>query len=300
MKPHSIDVTILMPCHNEDQALPKVVGDIRAAMQATQYSYEILIVDDKSTDRSVEVAEELGCRVIRRPVRRGAGAARKTGILAAAGRIIVMLDADGTYAAEDIPKMLAFFPEYDQVNGARTSEQGTVAFLRRPAKWLIGLLASFLARQRIPDLNTGLKAFKRDLMIPYLWTVPDGFSCVSSMTLAFMCNGQAVKYIPTEYRKRIGVSKFHPIKDTYNYILTVFRLVTYFEPLRVFFPAALVLIVWGIVKSLHDLYFVIGRLQLSDIILILSGVIIGFQGLLADLIVAQARARAMSELKTND
>lgn len=295
-----MDVTILMPCYNEAEALPSVVAEIRVAMKDAGFSYEILVVDDQSSDNSVAVAEGLGCRVIRRKLRRGAGAARKTGILAAAGKVIVMLDADGTYVAGDIPKMLAYFPEYDQVNGARTSEQGTWALLRMPAKWLIRLLASYLAKYPIPDLNTGLKAFKREPMLGYLWTIPDGFSCVSSMTLAFLCNGHAVKYIPTEYRKRIGRSKFHPVKDTYNYIVTVFRLITYFEPLRVFFPAAMLLILGGILKSLHDYYFVLGRLQLSDIILIVTGVVVGFQGLLADLIVAQARARAMSELRTKD
>jgi glycosyltransferase involved in cell wall biosynthesis len=285
------DVTVLLPCYNEEEALPKVITDIRKALEGTNYSYEILVVDDQSTDQSVAVSQKLGCRVICRPVRRGAGAARKTGILAAKGEIIVMLDADGTYAAEDIPKMLSFFPVYDQVNGARTSEQGTLPWLRGPAKWAIRKLASFISRQNIPDLNTGLKAFKKEMMIPYLWTVPDGFSCVSSMTLAFLCNGHPVKYFPTSYRKRIGVSKFHPIKDTYNYILTVFRLITYFDPLRVFFPIASLFIIVGVIKSLYDYYFVIRRLQLSDIILILSGIVIGLQGLLADLIVAQARAR---------
>jgi len=293
MEKNPLNVTILMPCYNEEEALPKVVGDIRAALQKTKHSYEILVVDDASTDQSSSVAERLGCRVVRRPVRRGAGAARKTGILAAQGDIIVMLDADGTYATEDIPQMLEFFPEYDQVNGARTSEEGTVPWLRGPAKWLIGRLASYLAKFDIPDLNTGLKAFKRKMMMPYLWTIPDGFSCVSSMTLAFLCNGHPVKYIPTKYYKRIGQSKFHPVKDTYSYIVTIFRLITYFEPLRVFFPMAILLVGWGIIKSLHDYYFVIHRLQLSDIILIVSGIVIGFQGLLADLIVAQSRARAL-------
>jgi glycosyltransferase involved in cell wall biosynthesis len=291
MDAHRLDVTVLLPCYNEEEALPKVIGDIRKALDSTKYSYEILVVDDQSTDQSAAIAQKLGCRVIVRPVRKGAGASRKTGILAARGDIIVMLDADGTYAAEDIPTMLAFFPAYDQVNGARTSEQGTLPWLRGPAKWAIRQLASFISRQKIPDLNTGLKAFKKEMMLPYLWTIPDGFSCVSSMTLAFLCNGHPVKYFPTVYHKRIGQSKFHPIKDTYNYILTVFRLITYFDPLRVFFPMAASLIVVGVIKSLYDYYVVIHRLQLSDIILILSGVVIGFQGLLADLIVAQARAR---------
>ncbi|MBF0122203.1 MAG: glycosyltransferase family 2 protein [Candidatus Omnitrophica bacterium] len=291
MADNRLDVTILLPCFNEEEALPVVVKDIRFAMNQTKYSYEIMVVDDKSTDRSAEVASGLGCRVIKRAMRQGAGASRRTGILAAYGDIIVMLDADGTYTAADIPRLLEHFPEYDQVNGARTSEQGTMMFLRASAKWFIRNLASFLAGIRIPDLNTGLKAFKREVMLRYLWTVPDGFSCVSSMTLAFLCNGHPVKYIPTVYHRRIGKSKFHPIKDTYLYLITICRLITYFNPLRIFFPMALILIFGGIIKSLYDVFYVVHRLQLSDIILIVSGVIVGFQGLLADLIVAQGRAR---------
>jgi glycosyltransferase involved in cell wall biosynthesis len=291
MENPKLDVTVLLPCFNEEDALPIVVRDIRMAMDTTRYSYEIMVVDDKSTDRSAEVALSLGCRVIQRRMRQGAGASRRTGIRAAYGDIIVMLDADGTYTAADIPKLLAYFPEYDQVNGARTSEKGTMVFLRTPAKWVIRKIASFLAGQRIPDLNTGLKAFKRDVMLRYLWTVPNGFSCVSSMTLAFLCNGHPVKYIPTEYHKRIGKSKFHPIRDTYLYFITVCRLIMYFNPLRIFFPMALILVFGGIAKSLYDYYYVVHKLQLSDIILVLSGVIVGFQGLLADLIVAQGRAR---------
>lgn len=286
-----LDVTVLLPCFNEEEALPVVVRDIRAALDNTKYSYEVMVVDDKSTDRSVQVASDLGCRVIKRMLRKGAGASRRTGILAANGDIIVMLDADGTYTAADIPKLLEYFPEYDQVNGARLSEEGTMVLLRTPAKWFIRILASVLAGYHIPDLNTGLKAFKREVMLPYLWVIPDGFSCVSSMTLAFLCNGHPVKYIPTIYHRRIGNSKFHPIKDTYLYLITICRLITYFNPIRIFFPMALILIIAGIGKSFYDFLFVIHRLQLSDIILILSGVIVGFQGLLADLIVAQGRAR---------
>jgi glycosyltransferase involved in cell wall biosynthesis len=288
-----LDVTILLPCYNEEEALHNVITDIRKTMNSLGYSYEILVVDDNSTDQSMSIAKELDCRVIHHSTNRGAGAARKTGILSAFGESIVMLDADGTYRAVYIPKMLELLTTFDQVNGTRISEQGTLRWLRSPIKWFIRKLASFLVGQLIPDLNTGLKAFKRDIMIPYLWTVPDGFSCVTSMTLAFLCNGHSVTYIPIEYHKRIGKSKFHPIKDTYMYLLAIFRVITYFNPLKIFMPIAIWLVMIGIIKSLYDFFFVIQRLQLSDIILLITGLVIGLQGLIADLIVAQSRARSM-------
>lgn len=284
-----LDVTVLLPCYNEEKALPKVVGDIRAALAGKKYSYEIIVVDDCSTDKSVSIAESLACRLIRHVVRRGAGASRKTGILAAKGDIVVMLDVDGTYTAADIPKMLEYFPDFDQVNGARTSEQGMLPLLRVPTKWLLRMLTSFLINQRIPDLNTGLKAFKRDIMLRYLWLIPDGFSCVSSMTIVFLCSGHPVKYIPTEYHKRIGHSKFNPIKDTYCSFMSILRIIAYFYPLRVSFAIALLLIVGGVLKSLYDFYFILKRFQVSSIILIFSGIVVGVQGLLSHLIMVRGR-----------
>ena len=295
MSETTFDVSIVLPTYNEEDALPPVIKDIREAMKATEKSYEILVVDDASNDNTPNIARDLADRVITRGKNGGAGAARKTGIAHAKGKVIVMLDADGTYNPYDIPKMLELFPKYDQVNGARDSEQGTIKVLRVPAKWFIRKVASLLTSTDIPDLNTGLKAFKRDKMIRFLWVIPDGFSCVTSMTLAFLCNGLAVTWVPTTYKKRIGKSKFHPIKDTYNYLLTVIRITMYFNPLNVFFPFSILILVIGVVKSLYDYFYTVGMLQQSDIIIILTGVLVGSLGLLADLIVSQNKSKYIDE-----
>lgn len=284
-----VQVTVLLPSYNEEEAIGPVIDEIREAMADCRENYEILVVDDRSTDRTAELAEAAGARVVRRPVNGGSGASRKTGTLAARGEIIVMLDADGSYTAGDIPEMLRWFPEFDQVNGARTSEEGTLKLLRVPAKWAIRRFACWLARTHIPDLNTGLKAYKRSIMMRYLWVVPDGFSCVTSMTLAFLTNGHSVKYVPTRYKKRIGKSKFHPITDTQRYAATVFRMVMYFRPLRVFGPAAFILFLGAAAKTVHDLIEVRLGIQESTIIIWMTAVIVLSVGLLADLIVAQKR-----------
>lgn len=278
-------VTIVLPAFNEEEAIGKVIDDVHAAMRSSPFSYEILVVDDNSTDRTAEIAASKKIRLVRRKVQSGSGASRRTGILEAKGQIIVMLDADGSYESSDIPKMLPFFPDYDQVNGARTSEQGTLKLLRTPAKWLIRKLACYLTSTDIPDLNTGLKAFKKDIMKKYLWVLPDGFSCVTTMTLAFLTNGYAVKYIPTAYHKRIGQSKFQPIKDTASYLNTVVRMVMYFKPLRVFMPLAGILLVFGVLKSIGSLAFT-STLQESDIIIFMTALMVLVLGLIADLIVA--------------
>jgi glycosyltransferase involved in cell wall biosynthesis len=291
-----LDVSVVLPTYNEENALPPVIKDIRKTMSETSYSYEILVIDDCSTDTTYEVAKSLADRVIKRTQNGGAGAARKTGIANARGNIIVMLDADGTYNAPDIPKMLELFPAYDQVNGARDSEKGTIKFLRIPAKWFIRSVASFLTMKDIPDLNTGLKAFKRDKMLKFMWLIPDGFSCVTSMTLAFLCNGLYVTWVPTKYHVRIGKSKFHPIKDTYNYLLTVIRIVMYFNPLAIFLPAGILILIIGVLRSLYDVFIAdVHIMQQSDIVILLTGLLVVVVGLLADLIVAQARSNTIDE-----
>jgi glycosyltransferase involved in cell wall biosynthesis len=289
------DVSIVLPAYNEELAIERVLAEIVGAIDRDRWSYEIVVVDDASDDRTAELAERFAAdcwqcpvRVIRRPRRAGAGAARKTGIRECLGEIVVMTDADGTYPAEAIPTLLAHFPAYDQVNGARTSEQGTLPLLRRPAKWLIRMLACYLTGVRIPDLNTGLKAFKRDVMRPWLWVVPDGFSCVTTMTLAFLTNGYAVKYVPIEYRPRIGTSKFHPVRDTAAYLGTVLRIVLYFRPLKIFLPLSGWLIAAGVVKSLLSFHLT-GSMQESDVIVLVAGFMTSMLGLLAEVIVAHHR-----------
>lgn len=277
-------MTVVLPAYNEEEAIGKVIDDVRKALDTTAHTYEILVVNDNSTDKTAEIAASKGARIVHKVMRGGSGASRRTGILNAEGEIIVMLDADGTYEASDIPKMLSYFPQYDQVNGARTSEQGTLKFLRTPAKWFIRMFACYLTNTNIPDLNTGLKAFKKDIMKKYLWVLPDGFSCVTTMTLAFLSNGYAVKYVPSAYHKRIGVSKFHPVKDTANYFSTVIRMVMYFRPLRVFLPLTGFLIIFGIIKAILSLVYT-STLQESDIIIFISAVLLFALGLIADLIV---------------
>ncbi|MBI4398173.1 MAG: glycosyltransferase family 2 protein [Candidatus Omnitrophica bacterium] len=281
----SPDVSIILPAYNEEEAILGVIDDIHKAMAGSRYRYEVLVVDDASSDRTAQKAEEKNVRVIRRAIRQGSGASRKTGILHAQGSVIVMLDADGTYTAGDIPKMLEYFPDYDQVNGARTSEQGTMKWLRAPAKWLIRRFACYLTGTKIPDLNTGLKAFKKDIMMKYLWVMPNGFSCVTSMTLAFLVNGHRVCYLPTEYHPRIGRSKFHPVRDAANYVQTIVRMVMYFDPLKVFLPLGGLLLFAGIVKSFFSVWHT-RSLQESDVIILISAVMVFAIGFLADLIVA--------------
>jgi glycosyltransferase involved in cell wall biosynthesis len=288
MQEQRIEVSIVIPAYEEEMAIGGVLDAVKAVMDGTSYSYEILLVDDGSHDKTAQIARDRGVRVLQHHDNLGAGAARKTGLRHARGDIIVMLDGDGTYPAEAIPSLLELFPAYDQVIGARQSEQGTHRWLRTLAKVGVRQLATWLVGKPIPDLNSGLRAFKRAQMLRYAYLIPDGFSCVSTMSLAFLANHHPVAYVPIPYFARIGASKFRPIKDTYHYLLTVIRVVTYFNPLQDFIPLSLVLIGFGLLKGLLDLWLT-ATLQESDIIAILTGVIVAAIGILADLIITQGK-----------
>ena len=287
-------VSAVIPAYNEAGAIAEVVGEVRQALERTGYGYEILVVDDGSSDDTAAKAREAGARVIRHRENRGSGASRKTGIMACRGEWVLMIDADGTYPASAIPEILSPLGEFSQVIGARVVEKGTHRWLRTFAKEVIRRLAVLLVGKAIPDLNSGLRAFRKKDMLPFLHLVPDGFSCVSSMTLAFLTNGLPVAFVPIEYFSRIGKSKFHPIRDTYRYLLTVVRIVTYFAPLNVFMPVCLGLLGLGILKGVVDVFWT-GSLQESDIILVVTAVMVGAIGILADLIVAQGKGRHGSQ-----
>jgi hypothetical protein len=200
--------------------------------------------------------------------------------------VVVWTDADMTYPNELIPDLVRELDDgYDQVVGARKTEAGTYKFFRVPAKWAIRRLAAYLTNTPIPDLNSGLRAFKRDVAKPYLRLLPPGFSCVTTITLAFLSNGHQIKYVPIDYFKRAGSSKFHPFKDAYNYIIQVLRMVMYFNPLRVLMPVALTLLGGTFVKLVWDLVVHPFRVATNTVLLGVTGLVIACLALLADLVV---------------
>jgi glycosyltransferase involved in cell wall biosynthesis len=277
-----------MPAFNEQEAIGLEIDALRRVMDGTSYGYEIIVVDDASTDATAQIAEARGARVIRHTRRKGSGGARKTGIRAANGKFIVMTDADGTYPKKDIPEMVGYLSTHDLVVGARKEEMGTHKVFRTFAKFVIRKIAEFLTGREIPDLNSGLMAFKKEVIEKYLHLIPDGFSCTSSISLVHLANNYEVKYLPIDYYKRIGTSKFHPLRDTSKYLLTVIRIISYFNPLKVFITVSAFLLACGVIKSIASIALS-GTLQESDVILVLSSIIIGALGIIADLIVTYGR-----------
>jgi glycosyltransferase involved in cell wall biosynthesis len=290
--PNSLDVSIILPVFNEVEHLRQEVDRVRAAMEASDYSYEIIIVDDGSSDGSGELALSLpDVRVIRFLQNRGSGSARKAGTAAARGRVTVWTDVDMSYPNDTIPQLVKELEGYDQVVGARTSEEGTMKALRVPAKWFIRRLASFLTKTKIPDLNSGFRAFRTDVARQYLRHLPAGFSCVTTMTMTFLSGGYSVKYVPIEYAKRAGESKFHPVKDTRRYGVQVVRMVLSYDPLRLFLPTGFVLLILGAGKLVYDVIRYDGHVTTNTLLLLFAAFQVFAIGLLADLVVRVTRER---------
>jgi glycosyltransferase involved in cell wall biosynthesis len=286
-------VSIILPCHNEQGHVIAEVARICAAMDASGYTYELVAYDDASTDDTLTRLREAApdfphLKIVHFRRNGGSGTVRRIGTQQALGEVVVWTDADMTYPNERIPEfvqMLEKDPDMDQVVGARTSEEGTHKFLRVPAKWFIRKLAEVLTNSPIPDLNSGLRAFRRSVALPYLRLLPPGFSCVTTITIAFLSNQHDVRYVPISYAKRAGTSKFKFVRDAYRYILQVLRMVMYFNPLKVLMPVALFLICLGVAKGIFDLIVHPLLFAVNTVLILVSGLIIATLALLADLIV---------------
>jgi polyisoprenyl-phosphate glycosyltransferase len=290
---YEFDVSVVLPVYNEKGHLREEIDRVRASLEASEYSFEIIVVDDGSNDGSGAALREIeGIRLIQFAQNRGSGAARKAGTHAARGRVVVWTDVDMTYPNNEIPRLVKELDGWDQVVGARTSEQGTTKWARVPAKWLIRQLASYLVETPIPDLNSGMRAFRASVARQYLHVIPEGFSHVTTITMAFLANGYSVKYIPIEYSERAGTSKFHWWKDTKLYITQVVRMCLSYNPLRVFLPLAFFLGLCGVTKmvvdwSIHDF-----RLATNTLLILFAAFQLFAIGLLADLFVRLSKPSA--------
>jgi glycosyltransferase involved in cell wall biosynthesis len=245
-------VSVIIPAFNEEPAISSVVAGLGALLEEQDISYEIIVVDDGSRDATAQEATSAGARVLQHLSNRGYGAALKTGIAAATHEVIAIIDADGTYPAEALPSLLAGLERADMVVGARTGRSVSIPLIRRPAKWALNQLANYVSNSRIPDLNSGLRVFRRDVVMQYFLILPDQFSWTTTITLAMLCDKYAVAYLPVDYHKRQGRSKIVPW-DAGSFVILVLRMAMLFRPLRVFLPLALVCALYGLAKMAIDL-----------------------------------------------
>jgi glycosyltransferase involved in cell wall biosynthesis len=245
-------VSIVIPAFNEEVGIPIVIAELRRVLQQHPIAVEIIVVDDGSTDGTARAAALAGARVMRHRSNRGYGASLKTGISAASHPVVTIIDADGTYPAEHIPSLLEKLDHADMVVGSRLRPGAKIPLIRRPAKWVLNRLANYLSNSRIPDLNSGLRAFRRAVAMQYFPILPDQFSWTTTITLAMHCDNYAVAYVPIEYRARSGRSKIVPW-DAGSFLILILRTSMLFRPLRIFLPIVFIFAAYGVIKLGIDL-----------------------------------------------
>jgi glycosyltransferase involved in cell wall biosynthesis len=244
-------VSFIVPCYNEDPAVVLgTVAKLGGAAAAAGWEHEVIVVDDGSAGAPYERVAQVA-RLVRHRANRGYGAALASGLRSARFPWIGMIDADGTYPAERLAEMLPMTRDYQMVVGARS--WGDIGWLRRAPKRVLTSLAGYLANHPIPDLNSGMRIFHREIYDGHRRIFPDRFSFSSTLTMVGLTAGYEVAFVPIEYFERIGRSSIHPLKDPVRFCYQLLRLSLYFRPLRFFIPLSAFIGLLAVARGIRDL-----------------------------------------------
>lgn len=279
--------SLVVPAYNEENGIAASLEKVLDILGKGGSDYEVIIVDDGSTDGTADALKpfEKKARILRHADNRGYGAALKTGIRNARFGRIVITDSDGTYPNERIPELVSLMVANDShmVVGARTGRNVAVPLIRKPAKWVIGMLANFVVGEKIPDINSGLRVFDRDTALKFFPMLPEGFSFTTTITMCMKSNGYLVDYVPIDYHARIGRSKIRPIRDTLNFLQLIARMALYFAPLKLFLPLSIGLFLAGVGWGIATLTLTGQLADVSTLVITMAAIHIGAIGLLAEL-----------------
>jgi glycosyltransferase involved in cell wall biosynthesis len=274
---NSCDVSIVIPVFNEAARLGATISTVRG-LHLT--SSEIIVIDDGSTDGSADVAMTAGANVVRHPYNIGNGAAIKSGIRAAHGRLLVLMDGDGQHKPEDIPRLLAEAKHYHMVVGART-KGSKLRFHRYVANVVYNLLASYVTRFKVKDLTSGFRVLSRRDALRYIDLLPNTFSYPTTLTLAFLRSGLTVKYVPIQTLYRAGQSKISLVRDGVRFLLIITKIATLFSPFRVFLPVSIFFFLGGMTNYVYT-YVTQNRFTNMSVFLLTTAVIIFMLGLISE------------------
>ena len=280
------DFSVVIPCYNEMGAIERTIEELRKAVpRGTRF--HMIVVDDGSTDNTKQILHKIppsdDLLILEHARNRGYGAALKTGIRAASTELIAITDADGTYPNERLPELVAACAQYDMVVGARTGDNVQYSKLRSIPKYFLRRWMSWIAKQNIPDINSGMRVFRKPIVEKFFSILPDTFSFTVTITLAMLTNYQPVLFVPISYSPRLGKSKIKPIRDTLRFILLILRTGVYFAPVRFFGPITLVLVLFALARLSYDV-FVLDDITDTSLLLFLFAMNTGMLTLLADMI----------------
>ena len=279
-------IAIIMPAYNEADAIGEVLD--RLLPLAKQNGWEVIVVDDGSSDNTGQFAKEHGAKVLVHPYNMGYGASLATGIRGTDADVVVFMDSDGQHDQNDISRLLEHIGQYDMVAGARTKDSH-IDLNRRPGKKVLKWFADYLAKEKIPDINSGFRAFKRDVLISYLHLMPQGFSFSTTSTFAMLKGGHKIKWIPITTIKRVGTSTVKQLKHGPEAMMLMLRLTVLFDPLRVFLPVSGLLLLGSVVMTVLNFILYRRAVPASAIFFGISAVIIFMLGLVTDQVSAIRR-----------
>jgi glycosyltransferase involved in cell wall biosynthesis len=280
-------VSIIIPAYNEGAVIGQIVAQVHDSLHSQGEAYEVIVVDDGSTDETAVVAEEAGARVVKHPYNIGNGAAVKTGIRKARGEIVVMLDGDGQHDPRDIPRLIQELGPYDMVVGARTSGSET-SFHRDIANRIYNWLATYICGRKIEDLTSGFRAIKADIARSFVYLLPNTFSYPSTLTLAVVRSGYSLAYVPIKTTRRVGKSKIKLLQDGSRFLLIILRITTLFSPMKIFLPASVLMFLLGFGYGLFKVIFLSSRYGPTSAMVMTVSVLVFLIGLVSEQ-VAQLR-----------
>jgi glycosyltransferase involved in cell wall biosynthesis len=277
-------LSIIIPAFNEEMGIESTINYLLPIAQKNDW--RILVINDGSVDKTAEILKTMmEIEVINHPYNKGYGASLKTGIISSDSELVAFYDADGQHNPQDLENLFNSFKNYDMLIGMRGKNSHHDS-LRKPGKWVLSKVANLLTGNKIPDLNSGLRIIRRDIIIKMLHLFPQGFSFSTTSTIAFMNLGYNVGYYPIVVNKRMGSSTVKQLKHGSDTIMLMLRLIVLFNPLKVFMPASIFLfifgtiyeIIFGIVLLLPDNF----RLIPAAFFMILTSILIFFFGLVVD------------------
>jgi glycosyltransferase involved in cell wall biosynthesis len=275
-------LSVVVPAYNEADSIRAVVERVIAELPQA----EVIVVDDGSKDGTAARLAGLPVRTLRHPYNKGNGAAVKTGLRAARGEWVLLLDADGQHSAEDVGRLLAYTDEYDLIVGARAPEtQASVG--RALGNRLLNWLAGYVVGRPIPDLTSGFRAMRRSAIMEFIHLLPNGYSYPTTSTLCFFKAGYSVVFVPLQARRRrAGKSNINLTRDGAKFLTIILRILTLFSPLRLFLPIALLLLGLGVGSAMYTIIFERLRVPNSAVVLILASLFIFLMGLVSEQIAA--------------
>ncbi|PIR41817.1 MAG: hypothetical protein COV30_01335 [Candidatus Yanofskybacteria bacterium CG10_big_fil_rev_8_21_14_0_10_37_15] len=281
-------ISVAVPVFNEEGAVSSTLNSLNDILQKINIDYEIIAVNDGSSDKSGEILKGLSIpnlNIIHHAVNKGYGASLKSAIKEARYPWILITDADGTYPVSSIPELLEHVGKYDMVVGSRNGKKVHDTFFRKVGRGIVRKFASYVSGAKIQDINSGLRIFKKEDAEKFWHLFPDGFSFTSTITVASHVNGNRVKYLPIDYHKRAGKSSIKPAKDFVGFLSLIAKLAIYFRPLKVFIPAGIFLMALAVVIVMGGYLWRGEILDATFAVIFITGVQVIIFGFIADMIV---------------